>query len=171
MARTCLYEERVKSRFSEITEWLESGATEKEVYKNLRIGKDAWFRYKKDHEELRNLIKNARKTPVLKIKAALLKRALGFEYEEKKVTISAVNYPDEIEEILKENNFNLDDSKMPKQVKTEVTKKIVLPDVAACLILLQHWAKDEGWTRDPQALELKKKELELKKEKIDSESW
>ena len=99
----------------------------------------------------------------------MLKRALGFEYEEKKVTTTTIEYPDEIDEILKD--CNLDVTKMPKQVKTEVTKKIVLPDVAACLILLQHWAKDEGWTRDPQALELKKKELELKKEKIESESW
>lgn len=169
MARTSLYEERVKSRFSEISEWLKAGATEKEVYKNLRVGKDAWFKYKREHEDLKNLINNARKEPVLKIKAAMLKRALGFEYEEKKVTTTTIEYPDEIDEILKD--CNLDVTKTPKKVKTEITKKIVLPDVAACLILLQHWAKDEGWTRDPQALELKKKELELKKEKIDSESW
>ncbi len=169
MARASLYEERVKSRFSEISEWLKAGATEKEVYKNLRVGKDAWFKYKREHEDLKNLIKNARKEPVLKIKAAMLKRALGFEYEEKKVTTTTIEYPDEIDEILKD--CNLDVTKMPKQVKTEVTKKIVLPDVAACLILLQHWAKDEGWTRDPQALELKKKELELKKEKMDNEGW
>ena len=29
MARASLYEERVKSRFSEISEWLKAGATEK----------------------------------------------------------------------------------------------------------------------------------------------
>ena len=37
------------------------------------------------------------------------------------------------------------------------------------MILLKHWAREEGWTNDPQSLELKKEELELKKEKQESE--
>ena len=158
MGRTCLYEKRVKPRFNEITEWLEAGATEKEVYTNLRVGKDAWFKYKKEHKELRELIDNDRKTPVLEIKSALLKRALGYEYEETKV-------------IKKQITLNDEDKTPAILVKTETTTKKVHPDVAACLILLQHWAKDEGWTRDPQSLELKKQELKLKEKKLELENW
>ena len=158
MGRTCLYEERVKPRFSEIKEWLELGATDKEVYTNLRVGKDAWFKYKREHKELKELIDNARKKPVFEIKAALLKRALGFQYDETKVTKKQVVLDDGHET-------------PATLVKTETTTKTVLPDVAACLILLQHWAKNEGWCRDPQALEIKKQELKLKEKKLEMEEW
>ena len=45
------YETNVKSRFDEIREWLELGATEKEIYTNLKISKDSWIDYKKKYTE------------------------------------------------------------------------------------------------------------------------
>lgn len=153
------YETNVKSRFDEIREWLELGATEKEIYTNLKISKDSWIDYKKKYTELTELIKKSRKSPVNEIKAAMLKRAKGFQYEEKKVITQRIEYED-------------GDVIIPaKLVRTEITTKTALPDTAAGLVLLQHWAKDEGWTRDPQSLELKKKELELKEKKLEEESW
>ncbi len=81
--------------FNEINEWLEIGATEKEIYSNLGICKDTWIRYKNDYSELSDLIKNSRKVPVMQIKKAMLKRAVGFQYEEKKVTTQYVEFDDE----------------------------------------------------------------------------
>ena len=153
------YETNVKSRFDEIKEWLELGATEKEIYTNLKISKDSWIEYKKKYTELTELIKKSRKSPVNEIKAAMLKRAKGFQYEEKKIVTERIEY-DDGETIIP-----------ARKIRTEVTTKTALPDTAAGLVLLQHWAKDEGWTRDPQSLELKKKELELKEKKIEEESW
>lgn len=96
----------------------------------------------------------------MEIKQAMLKRAVGFQYEEKKVVTQKITID------------GADGIPIPaKVIRTEVTTKTALPDVAAGLVLLQHWAKDEGWTRDPQSLELKKKELELKEKKIEEESW
>lgn len=159
MARPSKYEANVKSRFDEIREWLELGATEKEIYTNLKISKDSWIDYKKKYTELTELIKKSRKNPVNEIKAAMLKRAKGFQYEEKKVITQRIEYEDG--EIV-----------VPaKLIRTEVTTKTALPDVAAGLILLQHWAKDEGWTRDPQSLELKKRELELKEKQAEDNNW
>lgn len=153
------YETNVKSRFDEIKEWLELGATEKEIYTNLKISKDSWIEYKKKYTELTELIKKSRKSPVNEIKAAMLKRAKGFQYEEKKIVTERIEY-DDGETIIP-----------ARKIRTEVTTKTALPDTAAGLVLLQHWAKDEGWTRDPQSLELKKKELELKEKKLEEESW
>ena len=158
------YETEVKSRFNEITEWLEVGATEKEIYTNLGVCKDSWIRYKNKYSELTDLIKNGRKNPVIQIKKAMLKRAVGFQYEEKKVTTQQIvlDGPDGIP--------------MPaKVIKTEITTKTALPDAAAGLILLQHWDLNEDgstkWSRDPANRELKKEELELKKKQAEDEAW
>ena len=153
------YETHVKSRFDEIKEWLSLGATEKEIWNNLGIHKSTFYDYKAKNKEFSDLLKKGRKKPVEEIKAAMLKRAKGFQYEEKKVITQRIEYED-------------GDVIIPaKLVRTEITTKTALPDTAAGLVLLQHWAKDEGWTRDPQNLELKKRELELKEKQAENEAW
>ena len=157
------YVTHVKERFDEIKKWLESGATEKEIYKNLGICKDTWIRYKDKHSELSDLIKNSRKQPVEEIKAAMLKRATGFQYEEIKVVRESIE-------------FESGDEIIPaRKVRTEITTKTALPDVAAGLVLLKHWDKNEkgqsNWSSDPATLELKKEELELKRKKLEDEEW
>lgn len=157
------YETHVRSRFSEITEWLEIGASEKEIYNNLGVSKDSWIEYKKKYTELSDLIKDSRKNPIIQIKKAMLKRAVGFQYEEKKVTTQKIE---------------LDDggTMIPaKVIKTEITTKTALPDVAAGLVLLQHWdLNDDGsskWSRDPANRELKEKELKLKEKLAEENNW
>ena len=153
------YDTHVKSRFDEIEEWLSLGATEKEIWNNLGIHKSTFYDYKSKYKEFSDLLKKGRKKPVEEIKAAMLKRAKGFQYEETKTIIERIEYNDG--ELI-----------VPaRKVRTEVTTKTALPDTAAGLVLLQHWAKDEGWTRDPQNLELKKRELELKEKQAENEAW
>lgn len=153
------YETHVKSRFDEIKEWLSLGATEKEIWENLGIHKSTFYDYKSKYKEFSDLLKKGRKKPVEEIKAAMLKRAKGFQYEETKTIIERIEY-DDGETIIP-----------ARKIRTEVTTKTALPDTAAGLVLLQHWAKDEGWTRDPQNLELKKRELELKEKQAENEAW
>lgn len=153
------YESHVKSRFSDIEKWLSLGATEKEIWNNLGIHKSTFYDYKAKYKEFSDLLKKGRKKPVEEIKAAMLKRAKGFQYEETKTIIESIEY---------------NDGKLivpARKVRTETTVKTALPDTAAGLVLLQQWAKDEGWTRDPQSLELKKKELELKEKQAENEAW
>lgn len=142
------YESDVKPRFNEIKEWLQSGATEKEVAENLGVHKSVFCKYKNKYKELNDLCKNARKKPVQEIKAALYKRAIGFNYNETKLTEDS------------EGNW-----------KKETYTKAALPDPTAAMMLLKHWDKDEEWTSDPASLKLKKEELELKKKQSESEEW
>ena len=153
------YETHVKSRFKEIEEWLSLGATEKEIWTNLGIHKSTFYDYKSKYKEFSDLLKKGRKKPVEEIKAAMLKRAKGFQYEETKIIIERIEYNDG--ELI-----------VPaRKVRTETTTKTALPDVAAGLVLLKHWDKESGWTTDPQSLELKKKELELKEKQAENEAW
>lgn len=130
-----------------VAEWLQAGATDKEIAENLGVNPKVWCRYKSDFNDLRELYKNGRKKAVQEIKAALFKRATGYTYIEKKITES--------------ERFG----------KTEETYvKQALPDPASAMILLKHWDQETEWTQDPAQLRLRKKELELKEKHMDS-AW
>ena len=164
MARPNKYETHVKSKFDDIKKWLELGATEKEIAKNLGIAESTFMDYKNKFPEFSDFLKENRKKPVQEIKAAMLKRALGFQYTEKK-TIKQ-----------KTVIIGMNEEEIPAVViKTEETVKTALPDPTCGLILLKHWDKDKDgnakWTSDPASLEIKKEELKIKKEQAENESW
>ena len=146
--RPSKYESNVKPRFAEIKDWLQHGATDKEIAENLGVNPKVFCRYKSEYSDLKELCKNGRQKAVQDIKAALFKRATGFQYQEKKQIIEAGTV-----------------------VREEVYTKAALPDPASAMILLKHWDQDTEWTQDPAQLKLKKQELELKKKHIESEVW
>lgn len=175
MGRPSKYETHVKARFDEIKEWLNMGATESEIAKNLGIANSTFMDYQNKYPDFSDFLKENRKKPVEEIKAAMMKRALGFKYEEKKVTTQQIDFTDWVSDILLDAGINVEKLKRPTLIKTEVTTKTVLPDVTACLILLKHWDKDENgnakWTGDPASLEIKKEELEIKKKQAENDNW
>lgn len=160
VGRKDVYTSKIEPRMKDILRWLEQGATEREVANNLGVAYSTFNKYKSEKTELMELLKKGREKPVEDIKAALLRRAVGFQYEEKKVVTKKI--------VMEGSNG----ASVPANViQTEVVTKTALPDVAAGLVLLKHWDKQNGWTSDPQTLELKKKELEFKKEQAEKESW
>lgn len=154
------YYSHVKDRFDDIKKWLELGWTEKQIYKELGVSKDSWCKYKRTYSDLTDFLKKARRKPVEEIKSAMLKRATGFQYQETKITTQQIEYDDGSGVIVP-----------AKVIKTEVIKKTALPDVGAGLVLLQHWDKEQEWSRDPANLKLKKKELELKAKQVEESQW
>ena len=113
-------------------------------YKN---DKYCTIRFSLCDKELNDLCKNSRRKPVQAIKAALYKRATGYHYTE----TTTVNND--------------------KGVQITTYNKYLPPDPASAMILLKHWDKETEWTQDPATLNLKKQELELKKEHMESEGW
>lgn len=150
--RKSAYEIYIKPRFSEISEWLKNGATEKQIYENLGVSRNCFYKYKKEKEEFGELLKNGRKSLVLQLRGALVKKALGFSYVEKKTIRSR----DMIGE--------------PFTERIEETVKQSLPDVAALNLCLKNYDSDE-WANDPQNLAIKKEELELKKKAFEEGNW
>ena len=149
--RKSAYEVRIKPRFPEIAEWLANGATEKQIAQNLGIAGSTFEKYKAVNSEFAEFLKNGRRSLVLQLRGALVKKALGFDYEETK-TITKVEPDGGI------------------TTSTERTCKKALPDVAALNLCLKNY-DSENWANDPQALELRRKELELRKQQIEKEEW
>lgn len=169
--RPSKYETSVKARFDEIADWLKTGATDKEIAENLGINKSTFCEYKKKYSEFNELIKSGRKMPVQAIKAALYKRATGFTYSEKKTVIEYEEWDADIKNALAELGMDVSNLDKRRLVRVEVYEKAALPDPASAMILLKHWDKENEWTNDPATLRIRKQELEMRKQQIESGEW
>lgn len=149
--RKSAYETTIKPRFSDILNWLQNGATEKQCAENLGISESTWCKYKAEYGEFTDVVKNGRKSLVLQLRGALVKRALGFTYIEKK-------------------KYKKTDESGAVCEYDEETTKTALPDVAALNLCLKNYDAD-NWANDPQALRLKEKELEIRKQIAEKDSW
>lgn len=150
--RKSVYEEKILSRKKDIEKWLKGGASEKQVAAALGISESTWFKYKAEKKEFNEFIKTIdRSEIILDLRSALLKKALGFTYEEKKQYIK-------------------EDEDGNKNKYTEITSRVALPDVAAINLALKNYDR-ENWANDPQMLELKKQEMELRKQLAEENAW
>ena len=140
------YYTHIKPYFSDIETMLQT-MTEEQVAKKLGVAYSSWNKYKTEFKEFTEVIKKGNSGLVSELKSVLKKRAKGFQYEERKV--------------IKEHGHI---------VREEIYVKSALPDVASINLLLKNYDKD-NWANDPQALELRKKELELKKKQVEANNW
>ena len=146
------YETKIKPRFDEIRDWLINGASDDNIIHNLGIHKDTFYKYIKEKTEFSDLIKNGRIAIVAQLRSALIKKAMGFEYQESKI-------------------IEREDPDTGEKIRTvETYTKKSLPDVAALNLALKNYDPDR-WSNDPQGDKIKREELELKKQKLEKEDW
>lgn len=140
----------MKSKWAQVEEnlilierWMRDGLSETQVCTNLGISVATLNKFKKQHVELAKALKKGREIAITEVENALFKRALGFAYEETKISIRDVD---------------------GHQVKfTEKTTKYQPPDVAACSLLLKNKAREYGWSDNPQKLALEREMFEHRK--------
>jgi len=145
------YPEYVKSRFDEIEIWLKKGLSEKQIYTNLSVGKTAWERYKKVHEELRDLLKSGRITQVQEVENALYKNATGFYY-----------YVDDM--------MKVKDKDGSEKVQVVRLQKFKPPETGAIAFFLKNKASDR-YMDNPNMVDLKREELEIRRKESDFKSF
>ena len=125
--------------------------SEKELYTALGIGKTSWFALKKEITELHELTIRTRHETFIQLKGAMMKRAMGYDYEET-----------EQEMIL--------DPRTGAQSKGKVRKvtRHVPPDLSAQKLLIANLKKSEcreetgdkdtelaNWTNSTETIEIK----------------
>ena len=149
--RPTKYDTHIKPKLDEI-EKLARTMTDKEMAKYFNVALSSWMDYKNKYSDFALAIKKGRDCLVRELKQSLIDKAKGFEYSEKK--------------IIKERNEDGD----LVVTREEIYHKRSLPDVAALNLLLKNYDKD-NWSNDPQILELRKKELELRERQVESNEW
>lgn len=148
--RKGLYDTHVKPYLNKVDEMLNDGASEEQVALYLGVSYSSWSNYKKQYKELEELCGKPRSRLVENLRSALVKRALGYTYEEKKQYIT-------------------EDSDGNKKKHTEITTKQALPDTTAIFGALNIYDKD--YVKDRKNYELKQQELELRKMNLEYKDW
>ena len=143
MARPTKYDEMVKPHIDEIRKAVEAGATNEEIADGLGIAVSTLLKYKAEKKELSDAFARGRKEVCFEIKAALLKKALGFHYEEEKVV-------------------GKKDKDGENVVLVETYKRYCQPSETAAAMLLRNY--DESWRdNDKATANIKKQETDLRK--------
>lgn len=168
--RQSRYETDIKPNLSLISEMART-KTEKQIAEFFGVSyTGSWFKYKQDHPELVEALKKGRQNLVAELRSALIKKAVGYDYTETKVISEKIKLPDKMHTALREAGFSPEEIEAVKNIRTEVAHKKMPPDVAAINLALKNYDK-ENWANDPQSLELKREELELRKKQIESKEW
>jgi hypothetical protein len=134
--------DQVKSNLILVECWCRDGLLEVDIARKLGIGVSTLSKYKVDHIELREALKRGKEVVDFLVENALLKRALGYNYDE--ITQELVAVKNEEGEII----YNLDGSIKKELQVTKVVTKEVIPDVTAQI----YWTKNrkpKAW-RDKQ---------------------
>ena len=145
------YIEMVKPRLSEIEQWAKDGYSDKAIAKALGVTQPSFSLYKKTYSELREILNNARRNAIEDVRNALYKKAVGFEYEEKKTYVK------------KDEDGN--------DVKyTEITRKYSPPDNGAIGMYLKHY--DNTYSdKDAFTRRMLEREMALKEKQAEKENW
>lgn len=140
------YFTHIQPRLDEIREWALYN-TDEVIARKLGVTPQSFCGYKKRYPELFEVLKIGREQLVADVKNAMIRKAKGFQYEERKVT--------------KEGGVI---------IREEIYTRAALPDVAAANLLLKNYDRD-FWRNDPAADEHRRKELELQERKLEAAEW
>lgn len=142
--RKSKYETNVEPYLDKIKDWKRNGATDAQIADQLDISLDSFYTYQKEHVEFSDAVKKSRGEFVNELKGNLA------ELARKHILTTAKTYTKK------------DPNNQIVYTYTETTVKEIDADVAAIQILLKNLDRD-NWADNPQSLELKRQELELKK--------
>ena len=84
MGRKNKYIELVEPRLAEVEEWIANDVPDETIAKNLGVSLRSLYEYREKYPQFSHCYMRARATIVRNVKSALLKKALGYEYEETK---------------------------------------------------------------------------------------
>ena len=146
------YATYVLPRLEEVKEWASQGATDEEIFSRLNISNGAFYKYLKEYPEFKITIIEGRQTVVKEIRQAMLKKALGFTYQEKK-TIKRT-----------------DDNGTLKVAEVSIVEKFEKPSESAAALLLRLYDKDFR-DRDATTMALREREVALKEMKAEAFDW
>ncbi len=82
VARPSKYETHVAPRLEEIKDWCRNGATDEEIAKRLGISIASFYNFKNQFLEFLEALKETKEVVDAQVENALLKRALGYSYDE-----------------------------------------------------------------------------------------
>lgn len=149
--RKSIYDSMIAPHIDEIKKAVSAGATIPEIAKSLGVAESTLNKYKAEKKELSDAFARGREKVVIEIKAALLKKALGFSYEEEK-------------------RVGRRDKSGENVILVEKYSRYCPPSETAAGMLLRNY--DKNWQdNDNTSVQLRKQEHELRKAIADANNF
>lgn len=133
--------------------WARDGLTEEQIAKNMGIGYSTLQAWKNKYQDILDTLKKGKEVIDIQVENALLKRALGYRYQEV------------IEEIVTNEDTGESNLVVTKRITKEVS-----PDTTAQIFWLKN-RKPEEWKNDPIKVKIDKEILELRKKELELKGW
>lgn len=166
------YETHIKPFLPAILE-MRRTMTERQIAEKLGIAYSTFSKYKDQFPEFSEVLEKGKRNLVADLRSALIKRAEGYVYTEIHETKTQIKLPTDLQMKLLKSGVSEEELKelcTAQLVKHEVKHKQAHPDVAAINLALKNYDKN-NWSNDPQMLELRKKEIELRERQIEQNEW
>lgn len=138
----------IENNLNQIKEWKKLGATDEQICKQLNISTSTWYKHIKENPHISEAIKIGVEAFVFDLRGELARKAFKHTLETKKQYVK---------QDLETGN---------KTQYTEITTREVDGDLGALHLLLKNLDKD-NWSENWQSYDLKKQELELRKQIAD----
>ena len=149
--RKSVYDSMIAPHIDEIKKAVSAGATIPEIAKSIGVAESTLNKYKSEKKELADAFARGREKVVIEIKAALLKKALGFNYEEEK-------------------RVGRRDKSGENVILVEKYTRYCPPSETAAGMLLRNY--DKSWQdNDNVSVQLRKQEHELRKAIADANNF
>lgn len=116
-----------------ITAWARNGLTDEQIATNIGINPKTLYDWKKRYDPISKALKKGKEVVDIEVENALFKRALGYEYEEEKITTQEIDG----KEIIKKETF----------------KKHMAPDTTAQIFWLKNRKPMEWRDKKHEVLE------------------
>jgi len=81
------YETHVLPYLEQIAAMCRNGATDEEIFTKLKISKDSFYKYKREHADFSDALRENKEFADLRVENNLNKNANGYEYEEEVVVM------------------------------------------------------------------------------------
>lgn len=153
------YDEFLEKSVDLIKTMVSDGLTDKEISEKLGISYSTWKNKKAKNKVIRDAIDEVKDTRNQEVEEALFKNCKGYHYYEEVPTKVK-------EEVINEKGTVL----TVEKVVVSTVKKWKSADLAAQKYWLNN-RKKATWKENPNAIELKRKELKLKEKEIDRKAW
>lgn len=114
--------------------WARDGLTDEQIAANIGIRRSTLFDWKQKYSDISDALKRGKEVVDIQVENALLKRALGYDYEESRVEMDV-------------------DNSGKKTIKNVIhTKKHVPPNVTAAIFWLKN-RKPNSWRDKPDLVQ------------------
>lgn len=149
--RKSVYDTNIKPYLDKIKDWRKVGATVENICEALGVSKATFFKYLKEKKEFSDAYKKGTFELCMDLRGELVKLAMTHTVETVKV------YKKKDEETGHITEYQ---EKLVKEISG---------NIAAINLLLKNL--DKEWANDPQSLDIKKQELEIKKMIAEAKEW